>query len=158
MALYVACLEQIKGSDRRLRTLPSIKAPPNSPSSNCFGVITNLSAGSARSCCRSFTPRDAIYFSSNSCAGARPYLSSALTAQRRLLSTFRDRPVKQPLGGWRSHKPCDTAATGGFAENGNVIWIAAEGCDIFPDPFQRCDLIHDPVVAHRFVIFRCFLR
>jgi hypothetical protein len=58
-----------------------------------------------------------------------------------------DAAVKQPLGQRRYHEQGDAPAAGGFAEDGHAARVPAEGGDVFLDPLQGLDLVHEAVVA-----------
>ena len=49
----------------------------------------------------------------------------------------------------RGHQDADCHCTGGLAEDGDIVRIAAKAGDIGFDPAQRCELILQAVIARR---------
>ena len=64
-------------------------------------------------------------------------------------AAFSDRFVEQSMREGRSHQNADGHGAGGFAEQSDVIGIAAKTRDIGFDPTQRRQLILKPVIAGR---------
>ena len=54
---------------------------------------------------------------------------------------LRDCPMKQPGCGRRNHELGNRLATGGFAEDGDVVRVTAEGGDVAFHPPEGFDLV-----------------
>src|ERR1700722_3507262 len=59
--------------------------------------------------------------------------------------------LKSPLCQRRCGEDIDADRAGGFAENRDVVGIAAEGRDVALNPLQSSDLIEDAVIAGGFM-------
>ncbi len=62
-----------------------------------------------------------------------------------------DRFRKQPARRRGRHQVHDAQRAGGFADDGHVVRVAAEGCDVPLHPFQRRDLVEKPVIPRHAV-------
>ena len=67
----------------------------------------------------------------------RQALGVARVADVQQRSALDDRLVEETLGGRHGHQGRDFCAPAGLAENRDVAWIAAEGCDVVAHPLER---------------------
>ena len=60
---------------------------------------------------------------------------------------MRDGPTEEPGRPGHGQQGGDRSTTGGFAEDGDAVRVAAEGADVLRHPFQRGDLIEQTAVG-----------
>ena len=62
-----------------------------------------------------------------------------------------DPPVKQPACHWRNHQQCNRHTARRLPEDGDIVGVTTKRCDVTFDPFERLDLIQQPIVTGRLV-------
>src|SRR5437899_5229729 len=61
--------------------------------------------------------------------------------------TLSDSPVKQPFGTRHGKQRADAHGASRLAEDGDVLWIAAEGSDVLLHPLEGSDLVEQGAVG-----------
>lgn len=78
---------------------------------------------------------------SNHLAGCRD------VASHRAMATLDDGPAEEASSKRRGHEVGDRHGAGRLPERRHIVWIAAKGCDIVPDPLEGGNLISEPQVG-----------
>src|ERR1700759_2241112 len=55
--------------------------------------------------------------------------------------------MEKPLRQWRGHQGADRERSGALSKDGYVLRVAAKLPDVFVDPFERGDHVHETIVS-----------